>query len=97
METLLWTIGLVMLASQIYISVHLYKTEQSILWACIGFFLCFGLNVYIYQITKLEKYAGYSFEKLQQKERKKWQKVYVLILIQYIIYLLYLVGLTPHK
>lgn len=63
----------------------LYKTEQSILWACIGFFFCFGLNVYMYQITKLEKCAGYSFEKLQRKERKRWRRVYVLVLAQYML------------
>lgn len=85
METLLWTVGLVMLVSQIYISVLLYKTEQSTLWACIGFFFCFGLNVYMYQITKLEKCAGYSFEKLQRKERKRWRRVYVLVLAQYML------------
>lgn len=85
MEVLLWTLGFVMLASQIYISILFYQKEQSILWGCIGFFLGFGLNVYIYQITKLEREAGYSFEKLHRKDRKLWRSVYTLVLSQYML------------
>ncbi|MCM3337590.1 hypothetical protein M3650_02745 [Paenibacillus sp. MER TA 81-3] len=83
------TIGVVMLFTQVYVSRLLYRYEKSVLWGCIGFILLFGLNMYVYQIIKLEKRAGYAFERLDPQARKVWRRVYVLILIQYLLFFVF--------
>lgn len=77
--------GAVIIISQIYISILLYQYENSILWVCIGCILFFGLNVYVYQMIKLEKRTQYDFAQLNQQERKIWRRVYSLVLAQYML------------
>lgn len=83
----LWMIRIsaVMITSQVYVSIQLYRYEKSVLWGCMGFILFFGLNMYVYQIVKLEQRAGYGFERLTPHERKAWRRVYCLILLQYLL------------
>lgn len=89
METnmIIWLIliGVAIISCQIYVSIVLYRYEKSIWWGCIGFILLFGLNVYAYQILKLEKRAGYSYNGLTQIEQSLWRKVYFIILVQYLL------------
>lgn len=96
---LLWAIaaGVVMAVSQIYVSILLYRYEKSIGWACIGFLLILGLNVYVYQMIRLEKRAGYSFERLALQERQVWRRVYLLVLAQYLLLFVFFGWLsTPY-
>jgi len=77
--------AVLILILQIYVSIHLYQHEQSIGWRFASIILLFGLNVYVYQITKLESRAGYDFDKLTPQERGKWRKVYVVVCAQYMV------------
>jgi hypothetical protein len=91
---LLIIMGVVMLASQIYISILLYQYEQSVWWVCIGCILFFGLNVYVYQIIKLEKRTGNFFDQLNPEERKIWRRVYSLVLAQYMLLFVFFGWIT---
>jgi hypothetical protein len=71
--------------AQFYISIKFYEKEKSILWGAIGLLLPFGLNIYAYQIIKLEKNAGPMFERLSKQERQQWRRLYMLVLMQYLL------------
>jgi hypothetical protein len=76
---------IVIFFAQFYISMKFYQKEKSILWGSIGLLLPFGLNVYVYQIIKLEKAAGPLFEQLSKQERLQWRRLYMLVLLQYLL------------
>ncbi|GGE57041.1 hypothetical protein [Priestia taiwanensis] len=82
------TIPLLLLAilfSQIHICNVFYNIEKSTLWGTLGLLLPFGLNLYVYQLVKLEKAAGSSFEHVTAQERITWRRLYMLVLIQYLL------------
>ncbi|GKU78107.1 hypothetical protein [Paenibacillus sp. L3-i20] len=85
-----------MAAFQIYFAVEIFRIDRSIGWTCIALLLFAGINVLVYQTFKLEKAAGYSFEKLSLSERKRWRRIYTMLIGHFII-LFIVVGviLTP--
>lgn len=82
-DFLLLALILLFIALQVYFSIVIYRLERSITWLLVGFFFCFGLNIYVYQLFKLEKQAGIMFENLSQEERTLWRRVYVLVFVEY--------------
>lgn len=82
---LLACIFLGVIIPQLYVSYQLYKYEKSILWGVTGLFLWFGLNIYVYQIVKLEKHGGLSFEKLNEQQRETWRVLYLCVMLQYLV------------
>ncbi len=70
---------------QLYVSYQLYKYEKSILWGLSGLILWFGLNIYMYQIVKLERKSGMKFERLTAQQRKTWRSLYLCVMMQYLV------------
>jgi hypothetical protein len=77
--------GVSIAALQLSVSLRLYRFEKSVIWGCAGIVLLFGLNVYLYQIMRLEQRAGAAFESLTPEERTFWRTVYGLVCAQYLI------------
>lgn len=71
--------------SQLSISYLLYKYESSVGWGSIGIVLWFGINVYLYQIMKLEKSGGLWHERVSSQQRKTLRSIYLLVVVQWLM------------
>ncbi|REK75726.1 hypothetical protein [Paenibacillus paeoniae] len=85
MFTVMTGLSVLTVAFQMYMSISLYRLEESALWALIGLLLPFGLNVLIYQAFKLEPTVRHNLGELPANRRKLWRRVHLLLLLQYMI------------
>ncbi|GAA0443359.1 MAG: hypothetical protein ACQEWU_01965 [Bacillota bacterium] len=74
----------VVIISQCYITYLFHKYEQAKIWKVIGILFPLGLNIYIYQIIKLEKRLN-NFLQIASMERRDWRTAYLLVLAQYLL------------